>query len=358
MIVALLNVKVRNMRYFRREIGLMALLIAAMTAGCSNNERTAADASDDTKATVDAGSDDGGGVGASGLGKACAGNADCTAYGLTCFPSEDGNGGLCSRTCTGAGDCGDGTICRGVQGSQICARPGYCDACENASDCGSAAPICRRDPGPDGELLPGFCSRDCSVGHTSCPAGSSCSKAPGTPSIKDFSCRPDNDTCTGDGSQCSPCHTDADCTGGHVCLQPSPDSERFCAKRCEDAACDAGYLCTKIGGQSLCYADVEGKATPTCSAGKKGFCDACSANWQCASNRCATKNGESFCAQPGTCTKATEPDDCPPGTFCVPTSAGQACTPPLAYKCQLWKACLAFPCGANEHCADGVCTKK
>lgn len=327
---------------------LLAACAVALTAGCGSDGGS--EGKTDGGATAD-GSD---GNTSEGMGKVCAGNADCQSYGLTCFPVSTGYA-VCSSTCQTNADCKGGTVCSPVQGALVCTPPIYCDACTSHEDCGPTAPYCRQDPQSDGSLGPGYCTMECVVGDGTCPAGSSCSKIVGTPSIKDFYCQPDNETCTGDGSQCSPCKIDADCSDNHTCLQPSASAERFCAQHCDSTSCPAGYQCTKVGGKSYCYATVEGKATPTCSAGKKGFCDACSADWQCASGKCASKNNESYCAQPGSCTKETEKTDCPPGTFCVPTSAGQACAPPPAFKCQQWKACLASLCGVNEICVDGLC---
>ncbi len=326
---------------------LTAAAMLALASGCSDDG--SGSASQDASAATDSA-----GAAGSGVGKVCAGNADCLAFGLTCYPVSTGYA-VCSKTCGTNADCDNGTVCSPVQGALVCTPPIYCDACEDHADCGPTAPYCRRDPQPDGSYGAGYCTMECVVGDGVCPAGSSCTKQAGTPSIKDFFCQPDRDSCSGDGSQCSPCKIDADCAPNHTCLQASASSERFCAQDCSAAACPSGYQCTKVGGASYCYAVVGGKATPSCTAGMKGFCDACSADWQCASGRCATKNGESFCAQPGTCTKETEKTDCPPGTFCVPTSAGQACAPAPAFKCQLWKACLASLCGANEICIDGLC---
>ena len=289
-----------------------------------------------------------------GFAKPCAGNADCAAYGLTCYPDGAGSG-QCSRGCASDADCSGGTRCNPVQGTLLCTLPRWCDSCTTDADCSTAAPTCRRDLGADGTFGPGYCTMPCIVGDKSCPAGSSCSKEPASSSIKMFTCRPDNDTCTGDGSQCSPCKTQADCSPGHDCVQPSGDSERFCALRCESASCGDGYMCTKLGGTSVCYANVGGKPTPTCTAGRKNYCDACSADWQCASGRCVSKNNESFCAQPGTCSKASELTDCPLGTFCVPTSDGLACAPAPLLRCHNWKACLSHPCSGNEQCDDGHC---
>lgn len=293
-------------------------------------------------------------AGSAGFGKACAGNADCASFGLTCYPSG-ASGNLCSRGCKSDADCGGGTVCSAVQGSLICTLPGWCAACKTDADCGPEAPVCRTDRDQKGNDLASYCTPECVVGDKSCPPGASCSKGATTVSIKAFSCRPDIGTCSGDGSQCSPCRTDADCSPEHGCIQPSAESERFCAQRCESSTCKVGYLCAKLGGLAYCYADIGGKAIPTCSAGKKQYCDICTANWQCASNRCVSKNDESFCAQPGTCSKASELTDCPPGTACVPTSDGLACTPPLQTRCHLWKACSNHPCGANQACVDGLC---
>ncbi len=334
-------------------IGLLAAL--AWTSACSEDGSAGDDGAKADVAAADTAEETSGSP--QGFAKPCAGNADCAAYGLTCYPDGKG-GGQCSRGCASDADCSGGTRCNPVQGTLLCTLPRWCDACDSDADCSSAAPTCRKDRDASGNLGPGYCTMPCIVGDKSCPAGSSCSKEPSSVSIKTFTCRPDNDTCTGDGSQCSPCKTQADCSPGHDCIQPSADSERFCAMRCESASCGEGFLCTKLGGTSVCYANVGGKPMPTCTAGRKNYCDACSANWQCASGRCVSKNNESFCAQPGTCSKASELTDCPLGTFCVPTSDGLACAPAPLLRCHNWKACLSHPCSGGEQCEDGHCIKE
>jgi hypothetical protein len=332
----------------RRSWRAAAVAVAALAAGVSACGGGGDAAGDGAAAAADGGAV-GGGDGAQvgdqtaaghGIGRLCAGNADCAADGLVCFGT--GVVPMCSRTCAQASDCPAGTFCNAIKGQQICTPPAYCDPCAS------------RD---DGTLGPGYCTTECVIGVDPCPGGASCSKHSGSASIKDFTCRPDSRLCRGDGGQCSPCQVDADCQSGHDCLQPIPDGERFCAQRCDAAACPSGSICTKLGGVGYCYADVGGKPEPTCSAGKKGYCDLCSADWQCASGRCVSKESQSFCAQPGTCSKETESQDCPTGTFCVPTQSGPACVPPPAYKCQLWKACVSAPCGAGEQCVDGLCRK-
>lgn len=341
--------------------GPLAMLTVAAwlgTIGCSGDDQ--APGPQDSAAgggTVDSGGGGGGdGTGqTSGFGRACAGNADCAPFGLTCFLGANGVGS-CSRGCQADADCGGGLRCNPVEGVLLCSAPLYCDGCQSDADCGPTAPLCRRDLTDAGVWGAGYCTMACNVGDKTCPAGSSCSKGAGSSSIKDISCRPDRGSCSGDGSQCSPCKTSGDCSPGHDCIQPSASSERFCALRCDNSPCAKGYLCTKLAGVGYCYAEVDGKAIPTCSAGLKGYCDACSEDWQCASGRCVTKE-EKFCAQPGSCSKETEKQDCPAGTACVPSQQGQACVPPLAYKCHLWKACMSKPCGADEVCDDGVCRK-
>lgn len=301
-----------------------------------------------------------------GLGKSCTSNADCKAYGLNCFLTDEQQGtGICSQVCKQAADCGGNTHCNPLSGVLACTLPRYCNPCKQASDCGPAAPICVSKPGSGG---PKFCSSNCHTGDGTCPPGASCVQY--GPMAKDFACMPDYGSCDGGGEHCSPCKVNGDCQAGTLCLQPSDDTERFCATECAIGGpdvCPMDSKCTKHGEKAYCFKiigkDKEGKAVtyPTCAKGDKAFCDACSADYECASKRCVTKNNEKFCAQAGTCTKASEASDCPYGgqaTFCVDSNKGMVCVPPLAYHCHGFKACLHALCGANDVCDNGICKPK
>ncbi len=288
------------------------------------------------------------------IGKSCAGNADCTPHGLSCYVTGAGATGICSKGCTTESDCGGGLAhCNSVQGSLICTLPQYCDPCEDDNGCGPDAPVCLKDASGAG-----YCTKKCTVKEGACPAGALC-RSYGE-KVDEFACAPASGSCSGDGTQCSPCKTDGDCSPGHSCFQADADAERFCAKGCDAAAntgCDSGFTCESYGGKGVCYKLIDGKGQPTCADGAKGFCDPCAEDWECGSGRCVAKNKKMFCGLPTPCSTNI---DCPLGgqaTFCVASRNGKGniCAPPPAFNCHGYKACFSHPCGPGETCVDGVC---
>ncbi len=294
-----------------------------------------------------------------GLGKVCAAKTDCPGT-LFCLETNSVSGtGICSQTCINHADCGKGYFCNPVADKTVCTPPRYCDPCTTAQDCGADLPLCL--PGSDGRS---YCTHSCAVGDTSCSPGSSC-KTYGS-KINESACMPDFGSCSGDGSQCSPCSAQADCASNAQCLTSPDTGEQFCAQTCkpgDPSGCPAGYGCWEqktTPGKGLCYKSIAGKLVATCAKGDKGFCDSCAHDWECASNRCASKDSKSFCVQPNPCDKTTEAKDCPYGgeaTFCVPSSVGNICSPPPAYGCQGFKGCMGHACGNGEVCDNGVCKK-
>ncbi len=293
----------------------------------------------------------------SGLGKPCASNADCKPYGLTCYITDSKSGiGICSKGCKGEGDCGNGTHCNPLSGALVCTPPRLCDACASDAECGPDAPLCVAPKFGDS-----FCTLKCNVGDGKCGAGFSCVQF-GT-KVDEFACQPIAGSCSGDGGQCSPCKTDADCKLGASCFQAKADSERFCALECAPGtandSCPDGFGCASYADGGYCFKVVnaagQDKLLPTCVAGSKGFCDACDENWQCASGRCATKNGKKFCVHSKDC---NQHGDCPypeKGTWCVPSASWKICAPPPAFHCHGFKTCLSHPCQGDEKCVNGFC---
>lgn len=346
-------------------LGVLAL--AALTLACGGQESDAASA--DGESGGGAAADTSGAGAATGdvavanIGTPCASNSDCAKFGLTCFVlNKSASTGICSRGCKTETDCGGGLAhCNAVQGALICTLPRYCDPCKSAQDCGPEAPLCVIDS--EGA---GYCTSACTVDHNTCAPGALCRRTGAK--VTDFTCAPAGGTCNGNGSQCSPCKTDGDCSPGHVCFQADASAERYCARTCDannsdsggNNGCDAGYACVAYGGKGRCSKIVHGQPRPTCSAGARGFCDPCTENWQCASNRCATKNDKQFCVQATPCQKDQEAEDCPLGgvaTFCVPSQQGAICAPPPAFNCHGYMACFSHPCGPGEVCDRGECKK-
>jgi len=296
-----------------------------------------------------------------GIGVTCSSNAVCAPFGLNCFETSSANGeGICTRTCAGGVDCPSGSHCNAVGQAMVCTEGRYCNPCDSDGDCGPLAPLCKPDKSGKG-----FCTHACSVGDSSCGAAASCTQFGS--SLQDFVCRPDYGACSGGGEHCSPCKTQADCGTGTECYNATQSGERFCAQTCDAASaggCPAGFACQASKGKGHCFKATSGGIVATCAKGDKGYCDACTADYECASNRCATKNGQTFCVQPKPCEKANEATDCPYGgvdgaTQCVPANdGGMICSPPPAWGCQGFKACLGHPCMSSEVCVSGLCLPK
>lgn len=292
------------------------------------------------------------------IGKVCASNADCALLGLKCFETNAATGaGICSKECKSSVDCDGGTFCNPQADKLICTPPRFCNVCQKDTDCGA-----------EGLCLAGakggkYCTRKCSFGDTTCPPAASCKQFAAT--LDDFACQPDFGSCSGDGSPCNPCSGQADCSAGTECYYASTTGERFCAKTCKTGTaggCPGGFVCTQPKGAATgyCFKSVGKEAIATCSKGDKGFCEPCAADYECASGRCALKNGKKFCVEPVPCTANK---DCPYGgdaTACVPSDNGKGsiCAPPLSWGCQGYLACLGLNCEAGETCVAGLCKKK
>ena len=336
-----------------------ALLWVAVAAGCDEAPSSAApglSAAGDTSSVADSAAADTSTsqAAALGFGKACVVPSDCSASGLTCFETSATGAGICSKTCASSTDCPQGNYCNPQSGKLICTEPRFCNPCQVAADCGKGG-LCLQGPG--GKK---YCTKTCAQAKASCPAASSCRQYGSN--VDEFACQPDYGACEGDGSQCSPCSVPGDCASGHECHVSAATGERFCAKTCTPGAADAcpsGYGCAtpKNSKVSYCYKSFGSELLGTCAKGDKGFCEPCSADYECASKRCASKNGEKYCVAPTPC---TGPKDCPYGgeaTFCVPSDngKGQICAPPLSWGCQGYLTCLAHPCDSDEVCVAGQC---
>lgn len=292
----------------------------------------------------------------------CAKNDDCKSKGLNCYETNPATGaGICSSLCSTSAECPAGLYCNPQSGNLICTPPRFCNPCGQDSDCWDASPGINNDKvfclkGPGGN----YCSQHCALGDSTCGPASTC-KQFGS-GIDDFACQPDAGTCKGDGSACSPCNGPGDCGAGLDCHYAASTGERFCAQFCTEGAtsgCPNGTICTQPKGsaKAYCFKNVGGKGVETCALGTKQFCESCKANYECASGRCALKNGASYCAHPSACTSN---NDCPYGgeaTFCVPSDngVGAICAPPISWGCMGFLSCLGHPCNADQKCVKGQC---
>ncbi len=139
-------------------------------------------------------------------------------------------------------DCAQGFACEDVnlapnaisdkpvfgQPQRVCQKRAYCSDCKNDSDCYPVNGSPTHCISGDGDRK--FCSTECS-GASNCGLDSKCiaSDEAGT-----NVCFPRGGSCHGDGSFCSPCRSDADCTqNGNegVCYMPDYSNERFCTAK-------------------------------------------------------------------------------------------------------------------------------
>ncbi len=293
------------------------------------------------------------------IGKPCAVTADCPGT-LTCVETNAATGdGICTQTCTTSSDCPAGGFCHIVGKQMVCTLASLCDPCTDDADCGANTPLCA--PGKDGKL---FCTSACAFGDKSCQPGYSCEQYGSA--IDDFACRPDYGSCAGGGEACAPCQAQGDCKAGTQCTTSPDTGERACFATCQKATdCAAGFDCSPKGFCSRVVPDTDPKKpaafVQTCAKSNRGFCDPCDADWQCASARCRSSQGQSFCVEPAPCVKSNETKDCADGTFCVPSATSDMiCAPPPSWKCQGYKACLgkSIPCSNKEVCSDGLCKPK
>jgi hypothetical protein len=306
-------------------------------------------------ASIDASADS---AASQGIGKSCVVPSDCASVSLTCFETNASTGaGICSKLCSGSLDCPQGSYCNPQSGKLICTEPRFCNPCQVAADCGKGG-LCLQGAGGMK-----YCTKACAQAKASCPAASSCRQYGSN--VDDFACQPDYGSCAGDGNQCSPCTGQGDCASGLECHLSASTGERFCAKTCSPGAanaCPSGYGCATPKGSktSYCFKSVGSELIATCAKGDKGFCEPCNADYECASARCASKNGEKYCVAPTPC---TGPKDCPYGgeaTFCVPSDNGKGmiCAPPLSWGCQGYLTCLAHACASDEICVAGQCKEE
>lgn len=177
-------------------------------------------------------------------------NADCdVAQGFWCYATSptSGNGYCTQYDCTDDGDCPGGFWCATIDDSPdarsatrddwgttttLCMprayglEPGgYCAPCASNLDCPRNAGVrqhCVSADGAGGDEK--TCATEC-AGDSECPLDDMCAASDDAPTNV---CLPRAATCIGDGTFCSPCHSDADCTGGGYCIPADFSTEHFC----------------------------------------------------------------------------------------------------------------------------------
>ena len=180
-------------------------------------------------------------------------NADCdTDQGFLCFgTSPTDASAYCTRfDCETDRNCGAGFWCATVNTTpnvvrrrrssladssadgtgevhNVCLRRQYCATCKVDLDCPPVEGVPQHcvDDG-DGSR---FCAAECQTSKN-CRSEAKCVDRDGAKV-----CFPRAGRCVGDGSLCSPCHSDADCGDDGACVSGKYTSERFCAKKSASA---------------------------------------------------------------------------------------------------------------------------
>jgi hypothetical protein len=148
-----------------------------------------------------------------------------------CVPDAKG-AGFCSTACSGDANCALDATCRPPWA--VC-TPATGPACASDDDCPPAN-------GTYQHCVGGACTPECG-GAGDCAAKQACTTALSV-------CMPRAGVCVGDGTFCSPCRSDLDCTPAATalgapqpagyCLSSAPySSERFCSAKATADACDA-----------------------------------------------------------------------------------------------------------------------
>jgi hypothetical protein len=145
----------------------------------------------------------------------------------------------------------------------VCLRRTYCTPCVSDIDCLPTEPskITQRCVG-DQNGTGSFCTPVCKA-SADCQKDARCVDA----GLEERVCYPRAGACTGDGSLCSPCRSDADCGQEGICVKGEYTDEKACAKRAPGGDC---AQCPKT-------ADVAPKADIRCSTASsevlpKGYC--------------------------------------------------------------------------------------
>ncbi len=307
------------------------------------------------------------------LGSPCLGDGGCGGQDLKCVqpPLPDGGSGVafCSRGCEPQipNACDTPFVCKPstlVQGSPGACLPSHGDyvtqvgaPCQEADQCGSVVGLCQRE----GTLASGFsswedgyCTQECGVGKTECPAGSACVDFGGGSELCIKTCRLGTGDCrfgytcvnaTQDVNLCWPsCHSDADCddgTGSYIC--------RTCDGTClakNSPVAQIGDPCTvtaQCGIGQVCLF-LEGKELGICSQPCASACTACPGGSSCH----PFSNGELYCLRD--CT----PGSCAAGLQCGLLASGRACIPGCSSneECPVGSTCFGGQC-TNPHGQDG-----
>ena len=215
--------------------------------------------------------------------KDCATDDDC-ASGYFCSkivrgpPCEDQCGfqGVADDPdCIPSAEIGDGNLYQcgnfGLE-RRVCRTREFCSPCETDADC-LAVPntLCARDT--SGSKM---CTQLCDVAIGSCPWGNAGICVVSDDELMLATCSHRSGSCSGAGTTCDPCITDADCAAGGLCTSSSFTGEHWCidpAVTCDCEGTPATGSCTgggcprtMSGLQLICIDDTASAINHTCFA--------------------------------------------------------------------------------------------
>lgn len=171
------------------------------------------------------------------------GDAYCTRYG--CEADEECGAGFWCATVNTTPSVGTASRTAHGETQRVCLRREYCAPCEADIDCpalGGREQYCVTDK--DGGS---FCAPACDV-TSNCPFEAYCADV----GLDTNVCYPRAKTCVGDGSLCSPCHSDADCGDDGLCVKGEYTTEKACAKKAPNGDCAACPKESLSGGRVGC----------------------------------------------------------------------------------------------------------
>ena len=280
--------------------------------------------------------------------------------GFDCFSKGTGDpNAFCTKACAVDRDCPPQMTCRTYDGKKSCFPRVWCGACSIDDQCTGGYNKCLTSD--QGEK---FCSAKCDPDVVrSCPPNSTCTDL----GNGDLYCLPASGSCTGDGSYCSSCFSNTDCTSqGSRCYYSIRVQTNFCTKPCDDTnTCPAEHECFYIddanpAAGTECRPRSDDCAVPS---GGKVIGDQCSAFWDCKTGEClgwashdydGIATGSTHCTQ--VCDNANAVG-CGNYYFeCVSISDpnGQpvidVCLPPEGWDGARWKECTAQCPDGPENC--------
>jgi hypothetical protein len=160
-----------------------------------------------------------------------------------CMNDSKGNM-YCTPRCTATANCASDAkcaphwnLCLGGTSPQPCTRDEDCPPSAQ-----NVAQHCDLGPVTGGMLgMTGVCAPECG-------SDADCDTAKGQhcQTSNNSYCTPRAGVCKGDGSLCSPCRSDADCTHGY-CVEAPYSGERFCSQMANGMCPGAGACPTKTG---------------------------------------------------------------------------------------------------------------